>query len=542
VENGAIADRLDAFAGLLELAGANPHSARAYRRAAELIRTTPAPVEELVRAGRARELRGVGASIEARLRELIETGEIAELAELEREVSPELVALARYLGVSARRMVDIGRTLGVRDLGELREAASEGRLAAVPGIGPQTEAQLRAVLAGNVETRPQPRITLGRARALVARVAEALGGLPAGDPRRFVDEPQRLTVVCATAPGLVQRFAELPQIVTIIDRQDTRAIGVTVEGVPVELVLAAPDELGTALVEATGSPAYVAGLGPLPAAADEDSVYRALGIPWCPPELREQPFRGEPPALLEFADLRGDLHCHTTWSDGRSSVEEMGRAAIELGYDYLAICDHTTAVSVVPGLDADAVLRQAEEIRAANEALAPFRLLAGIECDIHDDGALDLPDRVLAELDWVTASVHAGQRQPREQITMRVVEAMRHPAVRSISHPTGRLIGRRPPNALDLDRAMEVALETGTALEVNALPDRLDLKGEHVRLCLEAGVPIVVATDAHSAPGLANIELAIGTARRGGATAADVVNTRSLDELLAPKRPWAGRH
>ena len=271
-------------------------------------------------------------------------------------------------------------------------------------------------------------------------------------------------------------------------------------------------------------------------------MYSDLGVPWCPPELREQPFRGEPPPLLERGDLRGDLHCHTTWSDGSASVEEMGHAARDLGYEYLAICDHTTSVRVVPGLDADGVRRQAEEIRAANERLAPFRVLAGSECDIRDDGSLDLPDDVLAELDWVTASVHAGQRQSREQLTARCVEALRHPAVRSLSHPTGRMIGRRPPNAVDLERVVEVALETGTALEVNGLPSRLDLKGEHVRLCVEAGVPIVVATDAHSVRGLANIELAVGTARRGWATAADVLNTRPLELLLTPKAPWPRRN
>ena len=536
MDNGAIADRLEAFAALLELTGASAYSARAYRRAAELIRATPAPVAELVREGRAQELRGVGRSIEARLHELVETGEIAELVELEREAAPELVGLARYLGVGPQRIVAIGRELGVRTLDELREAAEEGRLAAVPGIGPQTERKLREALVTGPPSPAQPQLVLSRARSLVAALAAALGGEPAGDPRRFSDEPSRLVVVCPSARGIVQRFAALPQIVALVEREDGRAVGVTVEGVAVELVVSEPERLGTELVRATGSADYVAALEPLPDAPDEQGVYVACGIPWCPPELREEPFRGSPPVLVERGDLRGDLHCHTTWSDGTGSVEEMGRAARDLGYEYLAICDHTTGVRVVRGLDGDAVRRQLEEIRAVNEELGPFRLLAGIECDIRADGSLDLPDDVLSELDWVTASVHAGQRQPRAELTMRVVEALRHPLVRSLSHPTGRLVGRRPPNALDLERVVEVALETGTALEVNGLPDRLDLKGEHVRLCTEAGVPIVVATDAHSVRGLENMELAIGTARRGWARAGDVVNTRPLEALLAPKR------
>ncbi|MBV8080398.1 MAG: hypothetical protein JO186_08495, partial [Actinobacteria bacterium] len=330
----------------------------------------------------------------------------------------------------------------------------------------------------------------------------------------------------------IDRFAALPQIVMLIERDERRAVGVTVEGVPIELTAAEPGRFGTALVRATGSPAYVAALEPLPLAPDEPAVYAALDIPWCPPELREEPFRGQPPVLVEVEDIRGDLHCHTTWSDGKASVLEMGEAARALGYEYLAICDHTPNVTVVPGLDADALRRQGEEIAAANERLAPFRILRGAECDIRRDGTLDLPDDVLAELEWVQLSLHAGQRAPRAELTARVLEAMRHPAVRCLSHPTGRLIGHRPENALDLERTFEVALETGVALEVNGLPDRLDLKGEHVRAAVEAGVTVVCSTDAHSTRGLGNMPLSVHTARRGRATAADVVNTRSLAAIL----------
>jgi DNA polymerase (family 10) len=307
---------------------------------------------------------------------------------------------------------------------------------------------------------------------------------------------------------------------------------VTVEGVPVELVVPAPDRRGTALVRATGSPAYVAALEPLPDAPDEEAVYRGLGIAWLPPELREDPFRGRPPALVGLPQIRGDLHCHTTWSDGRASVEEMGRAAGERGYDYLAICDHTPAVGAVRGLTADDVRRQAHEIAAANERLAPFRVLRGIECDILPDGRLDLPNAVLAELDWVQASVHGGQRMPRPEMTRRVVEALRNPYVRCLSHPTGRYINRRPENAVDLARVYEVALEERVAVEVNGLPARLDLSGAHAREALRAGVEIVCSTDAHSVIGLRNMTLAVATARRGWATAADVVNTRPLQEIL----------
>jgi DNA polymerase (family X) len=534
VDNAQIADRLEAFAALLELGEANPYTARAYRRAAETIRGAPSSVAELVRSGRVRELRGIGRSIEARLRELVETGEIAELAELERELAPDLVGLGRYLGLSAKRSVQLARALGVRTAEELREAAAAGRLRDVPGIGPKIEAQLLAALASEAEPRPKQGLLLNRAWELVGGIAAALDGSVAGDVRRWRDSCEHLAVVCVAAdpsPAMTA-FAELPQIVAMVEQDERRAVGVTVEGVPVELVVAEPEQFGTALVRATGSPGYVDALEPLPDADDEEAVYRALEVPWCPPELREEAFRGEPPALVEPGDIRGDLHCHTTWSDGRASVEEMGRAARERGYEYLAICDHTPAVGAVRGLTADDVRRQAEEIAAANEALAPFRVLRGIECDILPDGRLDLPDDVLADLDWVQASVHGGQRMPRREMTKRVEEALRNPSVRCLSHPKGRMIGRRPENALDLERVFEVALETGVAFEVNGLANRLDLSGEHVREAIAAGVRIVCSTDAHSVQGLGNMTLSVVTARRGWATAANVLNTQPLERIL----------
>jgi DNA polymerase (family X) len=318
----------------------------------------------------------------------------------------------------------------------------------------------------------------------------------------------------------------------VIDAAQRHAVGLTVEGVPVELVVAGPGRLGTALLRATGSPAYVAALEPLPDGPDEATVYRALGLPWCPPELREAPLDGVPPDLVAQAQIRGDLHSHTTWSDGRASVEEMGRAARDRGYAYLAICDHTPAVGAVQGLTPDDVRRQGEEIAIANQDLAPFRILRGIECDILPDGRLDLPNEVLADLDWVQASVHGGQRMARAEMTRRVEEALHNPHVRCLSHPTGRLIGRRPESALDLERVFAVAVEHGIALEVNGLPARLDLSGEHVRAALRAGVEIVCSTDAHSAGGLDNMMFAVATARRGGATAAQIVNTRPLPAIL----------
>jgi DNA polymerase (family X) len=536
-DNAAIAEQLEAFASLLDLSGAGHYTSRAYRRAAETIRETKAPIAELVAAGRVQELRGIGPGIARRLHELVETGRIAELEDLEREVRPELVGLGRFLGIGPKRMVEIGRALSVSSVEEFREAARAGRLTSVSGIGPQTERRLLERLES--ERQPQKKgMLLNRARMLLEEIGGAVSGEVAGDPRRWADTSFEFAVVCAAeAPGpVLDRFAGLPTIVSMLERDERRAVGVTVEGVPVELVVAEPAAFGTELLRATGTQAYVEALGELPTEPDEQSVYAELGLPWCPPELREAPFRGAPPALLERSDIRGDLHVHTTWSDGKASVVEMAVAARDLGYEYLAICDHTPNVRVVPGLDADDLRRQAEEIAAVNEEMAPFRVLRGTEVDIRRDGQLDLPDDILDELDWVQLSLHAGQREPREELTRKVTEAMRHPAVRALSHPRGRIINHRPPNALDLERTFEVALETGVAIETNGLPDRLDLSGPEIRLAIDAGVPIVVSTDAHSVRGLGNMRLAVHTARRGWATAANVVNTRPLAEILSGSR------
>ena len=541
MDNAWIADRLEAFASLLELAEANPYTARAYRRAADTIRDAPVPVPELIRNGRVRDLRGIGRGIEARLRELVETGDIAELAELERELAPALVGLGRYLGLSARRSIDIAQALDVRTPEEFRAAVAAGRLRTVPGIGAKTEAQILEALARESEPRQQRGLLLNQAWELVGGIAALLDGEAAGDVRRWRDSCERLAVVCAVEQpsSVLARFAALPQIVAMVEQEERRAVGLTIEGVPVELIAAEPERFGTALLRATGAPAFLAPLEPLPDAPDEATAFAALGLAWWPPELREEAPEGEPPQLVETSDIRGDLHCHTTWSDGRASVAEMGRAAQERGYDYIAICDHTPAVGAVRGLMPDDVRDQAEEIAAANELLTPFRVLRGIECDILPDGRLDLPDDVLGELDWVQASVHGGQRMPQPEMTRRVEEALRNPHVRCLSHPTGRLIGRRPENALDLDHIYGVALEEGVALEVNGLAPRLDLSGEHVRRALRAGVQIVCSTDAHSTLGLANMPFSVHTARRGWATSADVVNTRPLQSILDWRR--AGR-
>jgi DNA polymerase (family 10) len=534
--NDAIADRLLSYSALLDLADASPYAARAYRRAAEIVRTTPAPVAALVRNGRVRELRGIGPGIERRLRELVETGDIAELRELETELNPELVGLGRLLGLSSRRVLEIGKALGVRSADEFRAAAKEGKLTGVPGVGKKTESSILAAL--GEPPRARRGLTLSRARPLTQAIADALDGHGAGDPRRFRDLSFDLAVVCAAddPEPVLDAFARLPLIVAVVEQDERRAVGVTVEGVPIELTAARPNRFGTELVRATGSPEYVASLGELPDGATEEAVYATLGLSWIPPELREVPPRAIPDSLIALDDIRGDLHCHTTWSDGRASVLGMGEAARDRGYEYLAICDHTVAVTVVPGLTAEDVRRQGEEIARANEQLVPFSILRGIECDIRPDGNLDLDDDVLAELDWVQISLHAGQRRSGEELTRIVTEAMRSPHASALSHPKGRILNHRPENALDLDSVFAVAVETGVAVEINGLPDRLDLSDSHAAEALAAGVDLVLNSDSHSTGGLASLEYSVATARRAATPLERVVNARPLAEVTRARR------
>lgn len=462
----------------------------------------------------------------------METGEIAELCELEAELTPELVAIGRVVGLGASRMLALGRELDVSTVDELRSALEEGRLRTVAGIGPATEARIREGL----ERAPRARrgLTLDRSRALSVSLAAALGAEVAGEPRRSCELSYELSLVRATdePAGVLDEFASLPSVVSVLERGDAYAVGLTVEGIPVRIHACRPGSFGTALLRATGSREYVAALEPLPEVPDEVSLFERLDLAYCPPELRERAGATAPADPIELADLRGDLHCHTTWSDGRGSVLEMALAARELGHEYLAICDHTPQVRVVPGLAAGDLRRQGEEIHEVNERLAPFRVLRGVECDIRPDGTLDADDDVLAELDWVQISLHVGQRRPRAELTKVVTEAMRSPYARGLSHPKGRILNHRPENALDLDEVFRVALETGVALEVNGLPDRLDLSAVHVEEALAAGIRLVLSSDAHSARGLANVELAVATARKGGATLSDVVNASGADDLM----------
>jgi DNA polymerase (family 10) len=566
--NAEVAERLQMIGDLLEIEGADRHRVMAYRRGASRIRVTPANVVELALAGRAVELPDIGTTLQAKIVELATTGDIEALAKL-RESTPEGVArLARIEGIGPKRAEAIWKALGIDDIDGLRAAAREGRLELVPGLGPKTrQAILESLNRAPIGASPEAeRVPMGRVLPLAEEMVAFLVAQPgvqraeiAGSIRRGRDTVHDVDVVVASnRPDLVlDAVAGHPAVDAILSRGEAGLSAATHIGVPLEVRVSPPGAFGNLFQHATGSAAHnvrlreaarrrglsvsergISSTGDVSTHEDEAGVYAALGLAWIPPEIRED--RGEldlaregaVPQLVERGDLRGDLHAHTSWSDGKATIEQMARGAVARGYRYLAITDHSRSLAFAGGLDRERVLRQWQEIDAVQQRLPDIRLLKGAEVDILADGSLDADEDILEGFDWVVASLHSGLRRDAKDITARILRAMEHPAVRAIGHPTGRMMGRRPGAAIDIERVAEKAVETRTALEVNAQPLRLDLPDELARTALALGADLLLSSDAHSVPGLDMIRLAVTVARRAGAEPGRVVNCRPLDVVL----------
>ena len=537
---------LEAIATLLELQDEEQtFRARAYRRAARSVRGSAEPVATLAAAGRLTELPGVGQAMEAKLEELLRTGTSRYLEELKSRVPAGLPELVSLSGVGPRTAVLLHRHLGIADREGLAAAAREGRLRTVPGIGPRREAAILEEVMRSYAR--QGRTPLPVARPLAMRWADWLRGQPgvtavevAGDIRRWCDVCERV-VLLATGPnprGVEEAFRSATAVPEI------------------DLVVVPPAAFVVAFVQLTGSPAHwqrlrdrasARGLsldegglfrdGQAQPVADEAALYGALGLQWVPPELRED--RGEIeaaaagtlPRLLELSDVRGDLHAHSDWSDGLASLEGMAEAARGRGYAYLAITDHSPALAMIRGLDELRLRRQVEAIGSLNQKLRPFRLLTGIEVDLLVDGRTDLPPEALRDLEVVIGSVHTRLRLDREAMTARFLRAAEEPSVDALGHLTGRLIGQRDPYEVDLDRVLEACRRTGTWLEINASPERLDVDDRAARKARELGVKLMLGTDAHAPVCLEDMAWGIAIARRAWLGPEDVVNCRPAETL-----------
>ncbi|HLM10554.1 MAG TPA: DNA polymerase/3'-5' exonuclease PolX [Thermoleophilaceae bacterium] len=565
MRNAEIADAFDELASLYELDGAVVYRVVAYRNAAKAIREAGVSVAELTRQGRVTDLAGVGKTIEEKIHALLDTGSIPSADKLKARVPAGLIEITRIPGLGPKRARALYERLGIRSIADLHTAAEEGRLKDVAGFGEKAEENVLAALAAGADGRPKARLLLSKALPVGEQLVRALREHPAairvelaGSARRLADTVKDLDIVASASDpkALAEAFAKLPELDTVSSPGEAGARATTHSGLQVDLRIVPAEAFGNLLQHFTGSGRHNEALrteavrrglhvseygiaddeaGTTEAFATEEEVYERLGMQFIPPELRENrgelesARRDELPALIELSDLRGDLHMHTTLSDGRNTVEEMAAGARERGYGYIAITDHSASHGFGNDVQPDELLRQLEQIRSLD--LGGIRVLAGTETNVLPDGSLDYEDAVLEQIDWVVASLHTSFRLPEQDQTARMLRAMEHPLVDAIGHPTGRLIERRQPYEIDVDRVIAGALETGTFLEINGNPDRRDLNDVYARAAAEAGVMLVIDSDAHGLERLANIRYALATARRAWLTREHVANTRPWPEL-----------
>jgi DNA polymerase (family X) len=556
--NDELAEQLELLADLSELEGEDSFRVLAYRRAATRIRETGGPVAQLALDGKAKELTGIGKTIEDKIVQIVELGEMEALTKRKLLVPEEVVKFMRLPGLGPKTARRIWKELGVTTLAELKAAAEQERLRGLTGLGAKSEEKILKALA---EEPPDPRDSrrlLGDGLAFLLALVEELRQHPAavkvseaGSARRRRETFRDLDVIATStdAPALIDAFTSRENVADVIAKGDTKATVLTNEGFRLDLRVVPPESYGNLLQHFTGSKDHNVALreeavrrgfsvseysvtntetGEEFTAADEEELYAHLGYAYIPPELRENggelaaARKGELPTLVERSDLRGDLHSHSTWSDGKATLEEMALAAQALGHEYLAMCDHS------PRLRDGRLQGQWDEIDALNERLAPFRILKGIEVNIRANGELDVTDDVLAQLDWVMASVHTSfDKDP----TGRVLAAMENPHVDCIGHLTSRRIGVRTPSTIELERVVEGALATGTFLEINSQPDRLDLRDVNARLAGEAGVTLTISSDGHSAKALRYVDLGVAQARRAWLTKEQILNTRPWPKI-----------
>jgi DNA polymerase (family 10) len=585
LSNSAIADAFDELGDLYELDGAIVHRVLAYRSAAKAVRNSSVSVAALARDGRATELPGIGNTLQEKILTLLQTGSIPSAERLRAKFPPGLIAITQLPGLGPKRARLLHSELGIDSPEALREAALAQRLRTVRGLGPKLEASVLEALeeAGTRPPgRPAPRILLPRAleigEALVAGLSERGGPGThvqlAGSVRRQADSVKDIDLIATTSrpSELARSLSELEQIESVGSAGEGGARARTHSGVPVDLRIAAPEQLGNLLQHFTGSGEHNAALreaavrrglhvseygiledstGVTHTCRTEEEVYELLGLAYIEPELREN--RGELgaarlehsreagagqepeglPRLIALEDIRGDLHSHTVASDGHNTIEEMALAARARGYEYLAITDHSASHGFGNDVSPQQLRRQIELVHEANLRVEGIELLAGSEVNILPDGSLDYEDELLGELDWLIASVHTSFGMSEQAMTERMIAAIEHPLVDAIGHPTGRLIERRAPYAVDLGAVFEAAAQSGTMLEINANPDRRDLSDVHARAAARAGVLIVIDSDAHRTATLENMRWGLATARRAWLRREDVANTRPWQELVA---------
>jgi DNA polymerase (family 10) len=565
-----IAAAFDELADLYELDGAVVHRVLAYRGAAKSAREATVSVSALTRQGTVTSLPGIGKTLAEKLVALLDTGTIPAAEKLRAKYPPGLLQMTRLPGLGPKRARKLYDELGIDSLETLRAAAEGQKLRDAKGFGPKFEASVLSSIDAGIGERPAQRVLLNRALEMGEQIVAALRAHPAaervelaGSARRQADSVKDLDIIAtASDPGALARsLAELDLIESASAPNENAARGRTHTGLSVDLRVVSPENFGNLLQHFTGSAAHNVALreaavrrglhvseygivddasGETLRCATEEEVYERLGLAFPAPELRED--RGElapgfePPALIELDDLRGDLHMHTVASDGRNTIEEMARAALARGYEYIAITDHSATHGFGDHVTPDELKRQIERVAEVNARLDGIEVLAGTETNILPGGSPDYDDELLAQLGWVIASVHTSFGMPAAEMTKRMVAAIEHPWIDAIGHPTGRKITSRQPYALDIDAVIEAAARTHTMLEINSAPDRRDLNDVHARAAMQAGVMVLIDSDAHGAERLAHVRWGVATARRAWLTADDVANTRPWAEFAALRK------
>ncbi len=566
IHNADVARLFTRMANLLEIQGANPFRVRAYRNAARTVGDLPRGVAEMLDQGKdLSELPGIGGDLAGKIREIVETGRLTQLEELEESTATGLDELLRIRGIGPKKVKALNRELGVSTLEGLRAAAEEGKVRKLAGFGKKTEELILLGIDAAEESGKRVRLDVaeGVARSLVRHLEDS-GGLKevavAGSFRRRRETVGDLDLLAtctrSSESAVMDRFVGHDEVTEVVSRGETRATVILRSGLQVDLRVVPQVSYGAALHYFTGSKAHNIAVRKLGqqrglkineygvfrgddrvAGRTEEEVYAQVDLPYIEPELRED--RGELeaaragklPHLVRVEDLRGDLHAHTLKTDGRFSLEEMAEAARKRGYEYLAITNHSQRVTMARGYDAKRLTREIERIDKLNEDLGEFTVLKGIEVDILEDGSLDLPGDVLQRLDFTVCSIHYNWNLGREEQTERILRAMDDPHFTILGHPTGRLLGEREPYEVDLERVVEGAAERGCFLEVNAHPERLDLDDVHCKLAKELGVKVAISTDAHSVTDLDHMRFGVWQARRGWLEPEDVLNTRPWPQL-----------
>jgi DNA polymerase (family 10) len=569
--NSEVAAAFDELGDLHELDGASIHRIVAYRNGARAVREASKQVTQLALDGEATKLPGIGATLQEKIVALATTGEIPALVKLRSKFPPGLVEMTKLPGLGPKRARRLYEELGIESLEGLREAADAGRISELKGFGPKAEQALLEAVAEYAQAGPARRIVLSRALAVGEELLAEIRALSvteraelAGSARRMTESVKDLDIVATASDpsALAAAVAALPQV-EAASTPGTNAVRIrTHSAINLDVRIVEPDQFGNVLQHLTGSKQHnVAlrdlavrrglhiseygvlddGTGVTHRCATEEEVYALFGMEYIPPELREDrgeleaALKGELPELVTAADLKGDLHCHTTASDGTASIEEMAQAAIAAGYEYLVITDHSASMGFGADVSDDQLRAQIERVRELDATLEGFELLVGSEVNILPDGSLDYPDALLAELDWVVASVHTSFRMPQAEMSARIVHAVEHPYVDCIGHLSGRKILQRAPYEFDLEAVLDAAARTATMLEINANPDRRDLNELQARDAAAAGIPLVINCDAHRTSGFEVVRYGVATARRAWLTPSQIANTRVWADLAAQR-------